>query len=438
MRKTRRINAAVACVESLESRRMLSAALPMSKAVPVDGGLELRVLVTGSMDVEIASAPGGLTVESGSAAITYTGDFVQIDIRALYGNNDIVIDPSVTVPAQMTGGNGSDTLVGGGGTEQIDAGKGADSLVAGSGTDTVVALNDQKDSIVGGTGEDSFWVGPNDKVADVSAQNTALGAVHKVNLKKVKTAKTVGSSEPSIGLSGVTYQDFSSDPLFSAAGPSANDIIQGDLGDCYFLATLAAIAKADPSQIRQDIVQTGPDAYMVEFHSGSTPEYVSVDGELPAYSDGQLVYAGLGQGDSIWVAILEKAFAVYRDGDNSYQNIASGWMDEVYEDLGLNSSDTYAEFAGSQTAFLNTIAEDLAKHQAVTAGVIDVPSGVPLISDHAYSVDSVTVVDGVVTAVTLRNPWGTVGVDGLTNGGYVTLTAAQAYDGIYAITSAAA
>jgi hypothetical protein len=177
---------------------------------------------------------------------------------------------------------------------------------------------------------------------------------------------------------------------------------------------------------------------MVEFHSGSTPEYVSVDGELPAYSNGQPVYAGLGQGNSIWVAVLEKAFAVYRDGDNSYQNIASGWMDEVYEDLGLSSSDTYAEFSNSQAAFMNTIAQDLAKHQAVTAGVISVPNGIPLISDHAYSIDSVTVVNGVVTTVTLRNPWGTVGVDGLTNGGYVTLTAAQAFDGIYAITSAAA
>ena len=150
------------------------------------------------------------------------------------------------------------------------------------------------------------------------------------------------------------------------------------------------------------------------------------------------MYANFGAGNSIWVAIMEKAFAVYRNGADSYANIDSGWMDEVYDDLGLESVDTYADWEPTQASFMNVIEKDLAKHQAVTAGVLSVPSGVPLISDHAYTVDSVTVTNGVVTAVTLRNPWGTVGTDGLTNGGYVTLTAAQAYSAIYCITAGAA
>jgi hypothetical protein len=309
-------------------------------------------------------------------------------------------------------------------------GGGSDSLVGGSGTDTFVTLGGSDDTVVGGAGFDTFWINPGDVVTNVSAAESALGAVHQV------AGVPALANEPTIGMGGVTYQDFSADPLFSPAGPTPNDVVQGDSGDCYFLASVAAIAQANPNEILQTIVEMADNSFLVQFGASSSPTYVHVDAQWPAYTGGSLTYAQLGADNSLWVAILEKAFAVYRNGADSYPNIYSGWMSEVFNDFGLNNSNVYTSLESSETAFLDQIQTDVAAGDAVTAGVVNVPSGLPLVGDHAYTITSVTVADGVVTGVTLRNPWGTVGVDGLSNGGYLTLTADQAFAGLYCISAA--
>ncbi len=57
--------------------------------------------------------------------------------------------------------------------------------------------------------------------------------------------------------SGTGAANVSSRPLFAAAGPSKDDIVQGQVGDCYFLATLAATARTNPNRIRQSVVELG-------------------------------------------------------------------------------------------------------------------------------------------------------------------------------------
>ena len=75
----------------------------------------------------------------------------------------------------------------------------------------------------------------------------------------------------------------------------------------------------------------------------------------------------------------------------------------------------------------------------VAAGTLIVTPDAPLIADHSYSVDSVVVTDGVVTGVTLRNPWGDVGIAGYAaNNGLVTITPDQAFSNIFAVTAGVA
>jgi hypothetical protein len=395
----------------------------------VAGGTQLQILGTQSGDQISLSQSNGETIvtDAGFAPQTFSGIFASIKIVCGNGNNSVTADSSVTSNLLIYGGTGNDTIVGGAGNDEIWGGGGIDSITAGSGNDTIVTYGDQSAAVTGGSGFDSFWINPSDTLENVTTAETAGGNVHLVT-------GVSNMPEPAIGMGGVTYQSFAGDPLFSPAGPSPNDIVQGDSGDCYFLATLSAMAQTDPNLIQQSIVQLSDGTFLVQFQNGSTMVDEHVDAELPAYSNGQPVFAQLGADNSLWVPIMEKAFAIYRDGADSYPNISSGWMSEVYSDLGLSSQSAYAAF-DSQAEYLDTIQQDLLLGQVVTAGVIGVPSGDPLISDHAYSVVSVTVVDDVVTAVTLRNPWGTVGVDGLTNGGYETITAAQAYAGLYAIVS---
>jgi len=139
-----------------------------------------------------------------------------------------------------------------------------------------------------------------------------------------------------------------------------------------------------------------------------------------------LAYANTGSQGSLWVAIMEKAYAFFRTGAGTYASIEAGWMSEVYSALGKTSTSYFSVASG--TELLNTMKAALEQGKSVTLGVKTPTDGAPLIGDHAYMVDHVNVDNtGNAVSVTLRNPWGIDGAgnDGL-NDGYVTVTAAQA------------
>jgi hypothetical protein len=285
----------------------------------------------------------------------------------------------------------------------------------------------------------------NTVVCEVLENRTMMSAavmVHAAVTHTVDAAKVVAKAkvapkvtlptlmaDPTVTDSSIQYKNFSNLPLFSNAGPNVNDINQGDLGDCYFLSTLSAIAKVDPAVIRKDIVNNNDGTYTVNFTSGSTKKQVRVNADLPTWSDGQLAYAGLGAGNSMWVAILEKAFADFRTGAKSYGSIEGGWMSEAFSALGIKSQSTFA--AASATALGKLMAKDLKAGDAATfATGGTIKDGASLIGDHAYEIASVTVDSkGNPLSVTLRNPWGVDGIgnDG-NNDGYVTMTLKQALD----------
>jgi hypothetical protein len=235
-------------------------------------------------------------------------------------------------------------------------------------------------------------------------------------------------ANPALSDPGVKYTNFASQPLFSSSGPTPNDINQGDLGDCYFLSTLSAIAKVDPAVIRKDIINNNDGTYTVDF-SGAKTKQVRVSADLPTWSDGELAYAGGGTGHAIWVAIFEKAFAEIRTAAKSYASISGGWMSEVFSDLGIKSQSTYA--TASATALGTLMAKDLKANDAATFATEDtIQDGASLIADHAYELDSITLdKNGKPLTVRLRNPWGVDGAgnDG-SNDGYVTLTIQQVFD----------
>ena len=409
--------------------------------VPVTGGTELVIAGTAGNDhIRITQSEAGITVRNtGGWTTTVSGSFTSIVVHGKGGADKITIDPSVTEDAVVYGGSGADTLVAGSGNDSIYGGGGSNSLVGGSGNDTLVSVSDDQDTLTGGSGFNSFWANSSDTVTGVSSAERSARAVHTVGTMMTLTGSggstsTVQESatsatppvnptttDPSIG-----YSDFSSDPLFAPGGPTADDVQQGDVGDCYFLATLSSIAKVDPQRIEQSIVRLSDGTYLVQFDQGNTPQYVHIDGELPTWtSGGGLAYANLGQDSSTWVALIEKAFTIFRNGAGTYDSISRGWMDEVYSDFGSTSQSNFS--AASSSQLMSMLQSDLAAGESVTYGVFTAPSGVPVVSDHAYMVDRVNLdTNGNVVSVRLRNPWGTGGNDGSTTG-YVTLTPAQAY-----------
>ncbi len=149
--------------------------------------------------------------------------------------------------------------------------------------------------------------------------------------------------DPKVTSGARGYQSFSGPnyPLFSDQGPSRDDVQQGDSGDCYLLSVLSSVANIDPNLIRQSVVELGDGTFVVDFHRNGSSVYVRVNADLPVASYG-LVYANLGSQNSMWVAVMEKAYTFFRSGNGTYQSIDSGWMDQAYSALGAASQSTYS------------------------------------------------------------------------------------------------
>lgn len=443
--------AAAAVVESLEARALLSA-VPLTIAqTPVWDGTQLRIIGTPANDqITVTQTSDGLVIgNSGGWSTTVAGAFANILIDAGAGNDSVVVDPSVTTDCIIYGGAGNDTLLAGSGNDRLYSGAGKNYLKAGTGDDVLDTLGSTRDTLVGGGGHDSFWTDANasaERILNLTPDEVAAGAVHRVGsfyagpgMKPrqtlVKALSVRALPEPGTDGEG-TYANYSNHPLFSASGPSQDDVIQGNIGDCYFLASLAATAKIDPSRLRQGILDMGDGTYLVQFSRGNSKVFVRVDGQLPTLDGSSLEYADFGGGGSIWAPIMEKAFAVYRTGANSYLSLSGGWMDEAFTALGGTSSSVYDVSNG--TMLLSQIQRDLAAGKAVAFGTSTITDGAPLLGSHAYTVEQViTDANGTPTSVVMRNPWG---IDGAGNDGsddgYVTVTAAQAFDALLGFSAA--
>lgn len=442
-----------AAFEALESRQLLSGVSLTITPLNVSGGVQLQILGTpGNDQITVDQTADGLVVgNAGGWTQTFPDLIASIRIDGGAGNDSILLTPAVTQNATLFGGAGNDTLAGGSGDDALYAGPGNNILNGGDGNDTLVCLGSTRDTLSGGNGRDRFWTDNTtaEKVTDLTRDEGGdLHRVGNINISGAASTKKVSSatiakqlntsslSEPLVDNSSFTYRDFSGNVLFSAAGPSPDDVNQGDIGDCYFLAALSAVAKSDAWRLRQIILDLGDGTYLVQMSHRGASVFERVDARLPVTQSGYLAYAGLGEQGSLWAALMEKAWCAVRSSANSYASIDSGWMDEAFGALGASSTGIYS--AANGQALLTLIQKQLAAGKAVTFATNVAPDDSPLLSGHAYEVDSVNLdANGVPVSMRLRNPWG---VDGAGNDGnddgYVTITAAQAMNSFLGMVSA--
>ena len=208
------------------------------------------------------------------------------------------------------------------------------------------------------------------------------------------------------------------------------DVVQGDTGDCWFLASLAAVARKDPAFIKNHIWQNANGTYTVRLYQNGKPVDVTVTGDLPA---GQQGYAGT-PGNVGWVAIYEKAFAQLNGG---YGNIEGGYGNTGMADI-TGQQTSHQSWGGPEfwtsSPSLTDIQARLKQGDAVTAGTTDdkflwwggnTLDNNKIVADHEYYVKSVNTSTQPPT-ITLVNPWGSGGVeDGHVMPQYVTLTQDQ-------------
>ena len=406
-------------------------------ALSTTGGMQLLVLGTdGADEIVVNQTAEGITLVSDDVETPFSGAFANVVVYGFGGDDVIRVMNSVTAAETVYGGDGSDWI--------FDAGMGAGLLYGGAGDDLLVTVGGSVDRIYGGAGLDSFWFDGTDQVADASAAENAATSVHRITAfyqpytydsrsHDYVSLEIAGQEirDPTLTAYATGYENFSDEPVF-VDGPDYNDIVQGALGDCYLLASLSALAQSDPLLIEQMVTPLGDGTFAVRFYNSTTPVYLRVDGDLPIWAPSVLAYADLGPNGDMWVALVEKAYAYYRYGDNSYGSLHGGWMSDVCRQV-TGATTIYRYTSGLGSYLCSFLAGELAAGHAVTMGSW-YSASTPIVGSHAYVVQDVNVSAGTVT---VYNPWG---VDGRTwdsnySDGLLTISAAQVAQYFSAIVS---
>lgn len=284
-----------------------------------------------------------------------------------------------------------------------------------------------------------------DEVVFVPSDSVA-NAAGEIMVKYARTSSYVPAADLTIEAAPQTgsLNPLNAIPLFPLTGPSPADVGQQALGDCYFLAALASIAKSKSAIIRDVVKDKGGGNFAVRFFAKHAlagkppsfkPEWVGVDSDVYVNAQGKPVYAK--GSTALWPGIVEKAYAVWK-GRGSYENISGGFSNDAFEQvLGVSAEkvdvsalNTVEGALGSGT-YSKQALELFKKIQGATAtgGVValdtkdwgtggtgesageNTTEKPGLASSHAYSVFAAVGQPGVdkYLYVTIRNPWGHFG-----------------------------
>ncbi|MCQ2818165.1 MAG: calpain family cysteine protease, partial [archaeon] len=185
-----------------------------------------------------------------------------------------------------------------------------------------------------------------------------------------------------------------------------NDIIQRQLGDCYFLSALASLAEFPYLVYKLFLAKTiNKSAYFaVQFYIDGEPRIVVVDDYLPVKKGTNNLIYSVTSTNELWVPILEKAWAKVNGG---YANIIAGDSSDVFPVL----TGSYAERYDLKSMSKDDVWELLNSANELNAimtisGDTSVDS-VGIIGGHAYSLIDTYTLKGNLRMLKIRNPHST-------------------------------
>lgn len=278
---------------------------------------------------------------------------------------------------------------------------------------TVQAIDGSSDNIRVDVAAGQIWMD-----ADDSADG--LATVHAVEQFAGDVAKSPGESLPLPD--GPTSNVALNLPLFGGTIGIA-DAAQGQVGDCYLIAALSALAGTTPSAIYNSVVDMGDGTYTVRFFRDDNPEYYRVSNVFPTAGKGltNLYYGRYGGTPRLWAPVIEKAFTYFHKGQNSYASINGGSFGDILTPLNVPWANFRVDSLNDQE-LRTRLTADLASGKAVMFATSLSPAN--LVRAHAYSLISVTTVKNV-NYYNVRNPWNASGNRLEDRSGIATLTYAQ-------------
>lgn len=161
-------------------------------------------------------------------------------------------------------------------------------------------------------------------------------------------------TEPkSVGISGFfsAWVDRSADHLFPHE-PSPNDIKQGvGLEDCYMLSALTQIAAKNPQKIKDAMRDNGNGTVTVRFYYNGEPKDIDVrKTESKVMGFGMHSYSS----GSLWVQMMEKAYAKYNDfvrEQNGKEPLGMSGIDRGFTHNFMNAFDKDASYESTPDSF---------------------------------------------------------------------------------------
>ena len=197
-----------------------------------------------------------------------------------------------------------------------------------------------------------------------------------------------------------------------------NDVVQGELGDCYFLSALQALSE-NPSNI-VNLVNTSnkpnDNIYETMIIIHGEPVRVIIDNFFPVANASKIAFCGINEKtNNIWPMILEKAWAKC---NRSYEDIIPGNSADALEFLTPAPIDTYYHTPDIGNSLFNIIQESCKKKFIVLADItetkntnLDTLSKLGLITNHAYNVINTAVLKkpngNEIQLLKIKNQWGT-------------------------------
>jgi hypothetical protein len=219
------------------------------------------------------------------------------------------------------------------------------------------------------------------------------------------TSKT--SAPPALVEHAALKQQALSGPLCIDA-PQPGTVKQGQIGNCWFVSAVDAIAFADPQKLRALFRENDDDTVTFTFHRYDHAARRSVTEDVTVASTvvgkgGAAVYGSTSTNER-WYPLLEKAMAGFKGG---YEAVVAGYPYEAFEAL-LGTPGKHHDFDVSSPdavwAALNAPQQAMATWTRVQAKDLSF-SNTGLVADHAYAVCGTSERNGE-RFVTLRNPWG--------------------------------
>ena len=223
-------------------------------------------------------------------------------------------------------------------------------------------------------------------------------------------------------------------PSLFVGGSGSGDVIQGEVGNCWFLGALAMCATRQDDLLYPLFVTAHPDQgfFQIRFFIDAEWRVVAVDDWVPVKRLGSMIFAHCKDEDEYWVALVESKqislqsvrfqfssflsfsflLEAYAKLNGTYEHLGSGNFSEAMSNLTGEGSEAFPltpDMAASDEmwAKLEYYVEEEFLMGCSIEGVGEHDNGRGLLTGHAYGIMACrTTLRDQIRLVKIFNPWG--------------------------------